>query len=160
MICRSVKYKRTKQWLIAHIHWQQRRRSKRKWRAMPDYNLKWLREWFSKQDNFDTLYNEWIKSWYDISLTPSCDRLKNELWYSLNNIELVTWKVNNDRWKSVLRTQEKIVYQYDLQWKLIDTHESHANASRITWVHKVWISNCIRWIAKTAWWFIWKTNPL
>jgi len=96
--CENIKtkiYNRTRKGLVKCMYSHQLVTSKRRNHNKPLYNLKELRKWIYNQKNFEELYNNWIKSWYNTNLIPSIDRLNNYEWYSFDNIQLITWEENN-----------------------------------------------------------------
>lgn len=74
----------------------------------PSYTLLDLMIWADKQPNLCKIWYEYQKSNYDKNLAPSIDRLDSSLPYSLANIELVTWAVNNSRGWSDTKSGNKI----------------------------------------------------
>ena len=87
-------YKKTKQGLVAQMYGRQRDSSRHRKHPMPDYTLDQLREWVFAQPNFEELYNNWVASGYKKDLVPSCDRLNDNLPYTLDNLRLVKFRVN------------------------------------------------------------------
>ena len=81
--------------LIRRIYNRQRHSTIERGHPPVEYTLEWLNNWIKNQDHFEKLYNNWVKSGYNKDLTPSIDRINNELWYKKDNIQLMTWKENN-----------------------------------------------------------------
>lgn len=90
----TLKYKRSIKGLIAKIYSQQRRNTKERKHPLPSYNLSQFYQWVINQNNFNELYDEWVKSDYDKMKIPSCDRIDPKLSYTFNNLRLVTWSDN------------------------------------------------------------------
>ncbi len=90
-------YRKTKAGLTSAIYGQQRSKSKKRNHLLPSYDLIQFRNWIYSQSNFETLYNNWMGNGYKRNLRPSVDRIKDDLPYSINNIQLMTWKDNNDK---------------------------------------------------------------
>jgi hypothetical protein len=90
-----MKYKKTKKGLTAVIYSNQRQNSTTRNMSMPDYTLEELREWVYSQPLFHELYDLWVESGYDTWQTPSLDRLDDYLPYTLDNLQVMTWKENN-----------------------------------------------------------------
>ena len=97
---RRLKYKRTMRGLIGSMYSGQKSFSKKRNHNPPSYTFDEFYGWILSQQIFVTLYNEWIKSNYNKWLIPSCDRMDNSIGYSLNNIQLVTWRENNDNYRN------------------------------------------------------------
>ena len=152
------KYRKTKKWLLAHIYNNQIWNSKRRWHNNPDYTLWELRDKYTNDIVFNNIYNKWIESWYNINLTPSLDRINPLIWYSLNNIQVITLKDNLDKWhKERNLTQWKRVWKF-LNWNLIKEYLSITDAWRDNniWFQQIsLVCNKYYW-RKTAWWYWWE----
>ena len=90
-------YIKTKMGFTSTMYQNQKMCSKHRGHPPPEYSLDELMDWLYSQPNFNDLYNNWVDSGFDRNLTPSCDRIDNSHHYTLYNIELVTWDVNNER---------------------------------------------------------------
>ena len=102
-ICKTCKYLQTVEarrkpegWCNKVFH-NQVKSSKRRGHNPPDYTRFDLYSWTLAQPNWETLYNNWMQSGWQTNLVPSIDRLDDTLPYSFNNIQLMTWKENNDK---------------------------------------------------------------
>lgn len=93
----SKKKARSLSGLITVIYTGQKRSSKKRGHPMPDYDLKWLKEWFMKDDKYINMHKIWEKSGYLNDLIPSVDRINDDLPYTKTNIQLLTWKENRDK---------------------------------------------------------------
>ena len=79
------------------IYRGQQTSSKLRGHNIPDYTLEEFREWLFSQPNFDKLYRAWEKAEYIKGLKPSADRLNDNLGYSFNNMQLITWDENRKK---------------------------------------------------------------
>ena len=96
--CNTNKYKRgTLERVIKKIYLTQIDNSIKRNHPLPSYTFNELVDWVKQQPNWDDLYNTWIQSNYERMLAPSIDRLDSLLPYSLSNIRLVSWKVNQQQ---------------------------------------------------------------
>lgn len=98
--CKSdykVKYYRTKEGLATQIFVHQRAKSKKREHPLPSYSKVELKNWLFNHKMFSELFSEWRDNNFDKNFTPSVDRLNDYLPYSINNIQLVRWKDNADR---------------------------------------------------------------
>ena len=141
-----LKHKRTKKGLIGIIYTQQVQRSKRKNRNKPDYSLKELREWVYKQDVFNILFTNWVDSNYSTDLIPSLDRIKPSLPYTLNNLQIIIWKENNEKGKlekSNGRKSNEIVQSINLKTSEVLEFNNYREASKLTGDSIATISLCI-----------------
>mgnify|MGYP001943643632 CR=1 FL=1 len=161
---KSSIYKKTKNGLITSIFWNQRASSKRRWHELPLYSKQEFKNWVFNQDNFLSLYDEWVKSWYKRSMSPSVDRLDDSKWYSFGNIQLMTWWENHEKWKKGMRDwdimhsikPQRAVTQINMETWEETTFHSTIEASRKTGASQPSISHCCRWKIKTTGGFMWK----
>ena len=95
--CRS-KYNReinrSYEGLMVKIYYNQRAMSKKRHMVSPLFSLKELKAWLQDQDLYAELYQAWVDSDYKSTLKPSVDRLNDYLPYSIDNMQLMTWKEN------------------------------------------------------------------
>lgn len=56
--------------------------------------------WIMNQDNYKSIYLNYIASNKDRNLCPSVDRLDDYKTYSIDNIRLTIWKENKDKYNS------------------------------------------------------------
>jgi hypothetical protein len=125
------------------------------------YSFKEFYLFIINQPNFNNLYINWVINNYDRYLTPSCDRINENLGYSLDNIQLVTWKINEERgfYNRKSGHNNKInreIHQYTLDNILIKKYYSQAQASRETKIPQANINKCANGLRKTAGNYIWK----
>ena len=151
-------YYRTKEWLIKRMRKDQVSRCRKVWMDPVEYSKEEFRDRVLSQPHYNALYKDWVKSWYNIDSRPSIDRLDDYKTYSLDNIQLITRKENNEKWrrdKIIWRNRKwcKRVYQFDKDKKLIWEYFSAAHAWRITWAGKSHIGDCCSWKANTCKWF-------
>ncbi len=134
------RYKRTDHGLIRRMYGEQRLRSKRKGFPEPQYTFEELKEWCLSQEIFHKLYNEWVKSDYDVKLKPSIDRINPLKHYYFGNIQLLTWGKNEQKGHhESFITQGKPVIKFGLDNKYISIYYSGTEASRKnkTPVHRI-----------------------
>lgn len=155
IMTKTQKYRRTKKGLTANIYSNQLASSLTHSFKTPNYSLLELREWIYNQDNFNDLFNLWVESNYDKDSIPSVDRLEDDKGYSLDNIQLITWKENNKKARLDIRNNKlkhnclfngghKAVVQYTLDDKKINTFISVAEASRALNINHQAISRVCR----------------
>ena len=137
--CR-LDYRRTKEGLIARIFNDQH-----KTKYQIHYTLEELREWAMSQEIFHILYDKWVKSNYQKDLTPSFDRINAWKDYSLDNLQIITWKENYEKGRKETAEKQKIMFrnrkdmskkviQYDKQGNFINIFPSIHEAGRQTGV--------------------------
>lgn len=131
----KFKYERTKKGVCDRIYWSQVQSSKQREYDLPSYSREELRDFILTNPMFDVLYDEWVKSDYDRWKKPSIDRINDYKPYTLDNIQLMTWKENNekahlDMKNGINNKQNKIVYQYGSKGNFIKEHYSINQASR------------------------------
>ena len=82
--------------VIKQAYNHQVQNSKKRGHPPPDYTIEQLIT-YCESHGYKDLYNNYLISCRDIKLRPSVDRLDSTIGYTLENIELVTWEVNNKR---------------------------------------------------------------
>lgn len=154
-------YQKTKNGLTSTIYNCQKKNGDRKGVGAPNYTMLELRCWIFSQDNFEELFDCWVRSNYETDKRPSCDRIDDYLGYSLDNLQLMTWKGNREKGFSDVKTginrkRCRQVNQFSLNGKLIKTHFSMNSASRKTGAGLGNIYSCCVGNYKTAGGFIWR----
>jgi len=159
---RLKEYFKTRKWLIIKIYNSQRRSSAKRGYNFPKYTNKELQQWCYNQDIFDELYSNWEKSWYKKDLVPSIDRINDYKSYSLDNIQLMTWQENKDKWHNDRKNwinnkhSKAVIWIHKITWETIEFY-SMREAERQTWIILSNISQCCNWDKNHshAWWYIW-----
>ena len=109
---------RTKEGLLRRMYNRQVNSSIMREHPTPDYNKDWFTNWALGQTLYHDLHKKWIESNYHKNLTPSCDRINSNKPYLKDNIQLMTWKENNDKGSTVM------IYRYSMAGKLDKAFES------------------------------------
>lgn len=94
---------RTPSGLFGRIYSHQQEASRKRGHKPPTYTVKELRNKYLNTELYRQLHAEWVVSGYDKYKAPSFDRLDNFKGYSFDNIQLVTWEVN-DRLGSIFNS--------------------------------------------------------
>ena len=142
-VCKTCKkeykeeYLRSKKGIVTSIYNQQTYNSKKRGHPSPSYSKKELKEWLYSQKEFHELYDNWKASNYDTRLKPSCDRLDDYKPYTLDNLQITTWRKNNTRVHEDMKNginnkQNRAVLQFDLNGEFITEHYSISEAGRKT----------------------------
>lgn len=129
----ALKYDRLQ--LINKRYLDQRYRSIKRNHPLPDYTSQELITWALNQDNYDSIFKEWESSGYDKRLAPSFDRVNSMLPYTLDNLRLTTWEINdtnnNDDQANGINCPSAIpIASYDSKGNLVNTYPSVSNASK------------------------------
>jgi len=156
-----IKYERWKYWLITRIYTSQKRSSKTRWYKLPTYTKQELEKWIYKQSNFEEIYNNRVEFWYKKDLKPSVDRLYDYKWYSLKNIQLMTWWENKAKWHLDRKKWRNNKHSKSVIWTCTRTWEtvkfySTIEASRQLSISQSSISNCCNWKTKYTWDYKWE----
>lgn len=128
-------YLKTKDGLVTTIYKGQRNSSRLRNSNHPDYSKEQLKEWLFSQPNFSELYDNWVASGYNKWLKPSCDRLKDNLPYSIANLQLITWEENNLKshigmMNGELKDNHRPVVQLNMNGDFIQEFHSISEAAR------------------------------
>lgn len=83
--------------LFNQAYAMQRLKSKKRGKPMPTYTWHQLRNWIDQQPNAQQIWNDWVQSGYQQDLCPSIDRIDDNQWYTLSNIQLLTAKDNRTK---------------------------------------------------------------
>jgi len=154
------RYSRSKKGLVSKIYGNQKQSSIRRGHSLPTYSKEDLREWLYSQPLFHKLYDNYKRLDYQKAYAPSVDRKDDYLGYTINNIQLMTWKENNEKGYADFnsgrnRKKTRVVYQFNLDGSFVCEHYSFKEASRQTGAGVGAISNCCSGRAKTAGGFCW-----
>ena len=135
--CRECnkKYKRSLRGLPKVIYKNQLRSSTDRGHLPPSYTLNELIDWLMNKPEYLMLHKEWEKSGYLKSKVPSCDRLDDYKPYSFDNLRLVTWQDNRDKYTHDVKNGinnkiSKKVHQLDLEGNFIKEFYSVSAAAR------------------------------
>jgi len=154
--CKSKKAqekKKTIDGLITKIYGKQKASSRKRNHPEPEYTNKELNSWCKKSNNFLSIYSDWEKSNYESELIPSIDRLDDNLPYSFNNIQVLSWKEHKKKTYNGTRTKHnkhkgKKVVKKDLNGNIIKKFISGAEAAREINVNTATITKACNKIVK------------
>lgn len=91
---RRQKYRRTPKGVLCVIHRGQRCSSTRRGHAPVAYTLEQLRDRFLNDPLFVSIYDRWVSLGYPSSEKPSLDRIDPAKPYTLDNLQVMTWREN------------------------------------------------------------------
>jgi len=157
----SREYRKTKEGVSYVIYHSQIFSSKQRRYPLPNYSLKEFREWLFSQPIFHDLYDLWVNSGYNRWLKPSCDRINDYMGYSLDVLQIMTWKENSDKGKSdrVVGNNNKAskgVVQLSPGGEVVGVYHSQAQAYRETGVRQPNINKCCNGVRPLAGGFKWE----
>lgn len=161
--CQSLynkQQRRTEDGLIGQIYRHQKFSSKKRNMSLPSYSLDTLKQWIYDETDFVNLYKKWQLSGFNKDFVPSVDRIDDYKPYSLDNIQLLTWKENNEKHKNdrkngVNNKASKKVYQFSLNGGLMAEFNSIREADRSTGINQSSILKCCNGKFKQSGGFIW-----
>ena len=153
--------KHTKRGMLSVMYATQNTKSYYRGHNPPEYSKEELWSWLISQVNFDALYLNWINSGYESYLKPSIDRLNDDIGYSFDNIQLITWYENKykNKIRRDVRTGPKKPWKKSVIAMIGDisnVYDSLNDASRATGVGVKDISMCCREKRLTAGGYKWK----
>ena len=164
-ILKGKLYRQSKKGLIAGIFSSQKASSRHRGHTQPTYTKKELVDWCYSQPKFHLLYDNWKRLDYQTEYTPSIDRKDDYIGYTMSNIQIVTWGDNRvkswqDRKSGRNNKAGKVVNQYNLDMKLLNTYHSARQAERQTGIAQASIGRCCKGVSKTAGKFIWQFEEI
>lgn len=154
---RNLAFRRSPYGMISTMYSRQLERSINRGHQPPNYSREEFSDWMLEQPHLVELYDNWVISGYETNLVPSIDRLNESQGYSFDNIELVTWAVNNTR--RHINSRKK-VYQFTIDNTFITSYTHALIASQHTKIHISAINKVCRGVRKTAGGYIWKYTPI
>ena len=137
--CKKVRmliHARTKKGLLATIVNRQKANSKRRGHIPPTYSKEEFFEAVLAMPLFHKLHKEWKDSGYLKTLSPSIDRIDDSRPYTEDNIQLMTWKENNDKASADMLNGNSVcknsraVQQLTLEGKVVGEYASPSLAAR------------------------------
>lgn len=131
--------RRTKKGVIKLKYRTQKTSSKKRGHSPPEYTFEEFFKWMMSQDIFHELFDNWVKSDYDKNLNPSVDRKDDYKGYSFENIQIMTWKENSDKFHKDHKggkntTNYKAIVQMTFEGEFINEFHSIKHASRVVGV--------------------------
>ena len=120
---------------IKKMYATQKASSTKRGHAPPSYTREDLYNWVINQANFKQLWDDYQSSGQVKDLAPSADRVDPNKPYSLNNLELVTWSLNNargaaDTKSGKVTTKHKQVQALNIDGTVYKTYVSLHEAAR------------------------------
>jgi hypothetical protein len=154
-------HNRTKKGLITRMYLHQLENSKLRKHNKPSYSKEEFIIWIESNNDFDTLYNNWVSSEFNKNLAPSVDRIDDYRGYSFDNIRLTTWGDNRNKYFSSVRNRinKKAlvgVEKYDKTGVFLNEYDSIKDANLDTNINMSDISQCCQSRRKTAGGYVWK----
>ena len=161
--CRVCLQEYQRKYLVKLRSMYRSQKANSKHRNHPTPNYTWLEfyEW-AESSGYAAIHTVWVKSGFEKRSAPSTDRIDNDLPYTLNNLQLVTWgdnhdKAGKDRKSGVLFCNHTPVTQYTLSGDFVATYHSQHEAHRVTGIPHGNIGNvCRKNGALTAGGFKWE----
>lgn len=107
----------------------------------PSYSLNQLYDWVDAQPNAHSLWDAYVNSGYSKDLKPSIDHIDDLKPYTLDNIQLMTWKDNRDKGAAskkqgiIGRHRPVVAYHLDgrLYKEFISTSDAAGHVSGKSW---------------------------
>lgn len=113
--------------LLYSMYQGQKGSSKQRGHTPPKYSLTEFKQWAFNKTNYKKLFKAYQESNFDSNLVPSVNRLDESVGYSLDNIEMLTWKDHRLKGKG---SGHKAVKQFYISGKYIKTFRSLSDAAR------------------------------
>jgi len=154
-------WKRTKKSLVTAMYFGQRTRSTLRGHHQPTYTKEELRDWLFSQKLFHILYDNWKRLDYQKNYIPSVDRINDYIGYTMDNIQLMTWKENRakhdkDRKEGINNKMNKAVRKYTKDGYFIEEYYSISEAGRANGINISNIARCCKYKRESAGGFVWR----
>jgi len=158
---RQQKFRKTKQGVSLVIYQSQKQHSKTRGHNLPTYSLQEFREWLYSQEKFHILFDNWKRLDYQRFYKPSVDRKEDNIGYTMDNIQLMTFRENDlksdkDAFDGKLKRKHRAVNQYTKDGVFVKSYKSMRIAFRETDIHDTCIKDTCKGKQKTAGGFKWK----
>ena len=85
---------------------------------------------FLHDETFLKLHKAWVDNGYQSDDRPSFDRIDPDLEYTLDNIQVLTWKENSDKGRKESARLTTSINVYDLKGKLLYSFDSFKEAAQ------------------------------
>ena len=93
---RAKEYRRSHDGMMMGMYSQMVKNSRDRKMEFPNFSKDELFTWL-QNNNFDAIYNSYASNGYKSNDRPSIDRISDNLPYTFENMQLITWKENNDK---------------------------------------------------------------
>ncbi len=158
---RSKEYNHSKKGLLSLIYSRQKSNSIERGHDLPTYTKIELYDWLFSQKKFHILYDNWKRLDYQKDYVPSVDRKDDYIGYTMNNIQLMTWRENNEknymsRKDGTNNKHNTAIIQYTKEMFFVSEYHSVAFASRQTGINAGNIYSVCNKERRTAGGFIWR----
>ena len=132
--CVKEEYRQTPKGVIHSMYSGQLWREKNKGIAL-HYSKTELTAWLYSSNQFEQMFDAWKASGFDQRLRPTCDRIDEHGDYSLNNLQLLTYANNSNKYydsaKNGSNTKKcKAVSCFNKDNELVATYHSLSAAAR------------------------------
>lgn len=146
---RARNYAKTIKGLIYGIYRHQKCHSIERGFPVPEYTRDELYNFIISQQNFKSLYDAWVLSNYNKDKTPSVDRIDDYGYYTIDNIQLITWRENLENCAINIKSGKnrkisKSVDQYSMDGDYIRSFFSLTEAGRVIGTHRGNIRACCK----------------
>lgn len=148
----TKKYQMTPKGVLNTIYRNQLLKQKRK-NINVNYTYEEFKEKYLHNGTYLKLYDNWVKNNYASELKPSFDRIDRTKDYSFDNLQIITWKENNEKGR---KEHSKKVNMYDLNGNYIKTYNSIIEASEENNLNHANITSCCKGRLNKTGNYIWK----
>lgn len=153
----TAKYRKTPKGLLTNMYNKQIYRCMKKDVQPPTYTLNQLHERFLNNYDYLKLHENWASNGHQYYDVPSIDRKNPELGYTLENIQIMTWRENREKGdkENAIRFTTAIVMN-DMEGNFIKEYDSIKKASSELGISQGLISMCCQGKRKHTKGFVFK----
>jgi hypothetical protein len=142
-----INYQHSLKGVLTLSYHKQVERSKKKGMHLPTYTVKELHARFLNDPKYLELFKQWEMNGFNIYDRPSIDRINPDLGYTMENIQIMTWRENRAKGDiENARRRSTAVVMLDLDGNEIAQFESIQQAASATKIDRTSISRCCRGI--------------
>jgi len=158
------RYRKSPKGVLTDIYSHQKESSRKRGHIAPLYSKEELKQWLFAKNEFRVLILLWGTNGFKKDKKPSVDRIDSNLPYSLDNIQVMTWQQNRNKYYENIRNgslyhgvnKQTPVVQLSIDGKIIKEFHSMCEAQRQTNIPQPNIWKSCNNKRKSAGGFIWK----
>ena len=132
-----MRYRISPKGVLTNIYHKQIERCKKKGVSLPTYSLNEFHERFLNDEKFQDIYSNWVNNGCQYYDKPSIDRIDPDKGYSMDNIQVLTWRENREKGdRENARRKTTAIVMFDRNGNKLREFESIKEAVKETNLHQ------------------------